>query len=680
MLKVLFAICFLWINFFTYSQEFNFQKELDSIQLLRKLSQSSEIEPQTTREYAERASALSYELEIDSIIIKSNLNLALNYLNLDYYDTFEELNKSIIQLSEKTKDSSSVVHTAHANYNLGWYYQIKSKQDSAYFYYFQARKLYHTLKDKKNEAEVLVNMISIQSNAKDFVGAENNAIEAIKILKELPKTPMNLSTMWSLHNSIGSISKELGLYENSIDYYEQSLDYVKGFSDYNLYESFIQGNIATVYIEMGKYKEVLKITKELLRREYIKQDDPEFYAAILINQAIAKYKSDQPYVFEDVENQFEQSLSILKNYENFIDIGIVEFDFAEFYYSQNEYELANIHLDKSLKINKETSNYDYLLRTLELKSRLDKGEAGKLYLNDYIKLNDSLIKVERAMRNKFARIEFETDTVIAENEQISKERLIFLFSSIGLMALLILIYIIITQRAKNQELRFIQQQQETNEEIYNLMLAQQDKIDEGRAEEKKRISQELHDGILGRLFGTRLSLDSLNMVNSEEAIKNRGDYINQLKTIETDIRKISHDLNADFISESGFIDIIKALIESQTKAYKLTFDFKDDAEIDWDHISNKNKIHIYRMLQESMQNIYKHAKASHIKIGFEQKNSLILFSIQDDGVGFNTAKARKGIGLKNIDARVRELGGKAEIFSKVGQGTKIKISIPVKEA
>jgi len=676
-LRILLTICFLWTNFIGLSQEFNFQKELDSIQLLRKLSRSNDVEVDKTREYAERASALSHELEIDSIIIKSDLNLALNYLNLDYYDTFEDLNKSIIQLSEKTKDS---VAKAYAKHNLGWYYQIKSKQDSAYFYYFQARKIYRLIKDRKNEAKVLSNMILIQKDAKDFVGAENNAIEAIKIFKTLPKSDNNLADMWSLHNSIGSISEELGLYDNAIEYYEKSLDFVKGFSDYNLYESFIQGNIANVYLKTGKYNEVLKITDNLLTRDYIKQDDPEFYAAILHNQAIAKYKSKQDYKFEEIENQFNRALFILIEHDNLLDVGVVEYDIADFYYSQNKLEEARNHLDKSLKITKETSNYDHLLKALELKSRLEKGETGKLYLNNYIKLNDSLIKVERAMRNKFARIEFETDSVIAENEQISKERLIFLFSSIGLMALLILIYIIITQRAKNQELRFIQQQQETNEEIYNLMLAQQDKIDEGRAEEKKRISQELHDGILGRLFGTRLSLDSLNMVNTEDAVKTRSNYIDQLKTIETDIRKISHDLSADFISESGFIDIIKALIESQTTAYKLSFDFNDDAEIDWDHISNKNKIHIYRMLQESMQNIYKHAKASHVKIGFEQKNSLILFSIEDDGVGFNIAKARKGIGLKNIDSRVRDLGGKAEIFSKIGHGTTIKISIPVKES
>ena len=100
--------------------------------------------------------------------------------------------------------------------------------------------------------------------------------------------------------------------------------------------------------------------------------------------------------------------------------------------------------------------------------------------------------------------------------------------------------------------------------------------------------------VLGRLFGTRLSLDSLNMATSEEAVKTRGRYIQDLKNIENDIRKVSHELNTDFISGSGFLDIIKTLLETQTKAYKLDYKFKCKDSINWDDISNKNKIHIYR--------------------------------------------------------------------------------------
>jgi len=147
--------------------------------------------------------------------------------------------------------------------------------------------------------------------------------------------------------------------------------------------------------------------------------------------------------------------------------------------------------------------------------------------------------------------------------------------------------------------------------------------------------------------------------------------------LKTEIRKISHDLNSDFISGSGFIDIIKTLIETQTKAYQLEYTFKEDHDINWEDVHNKTKIHIYRMLQETMQNIYKHANANRIKISFQLKNNVILIAIEDDGSGFNVSKARKGIGLKNIDSRVRDVGGKAEVFSKIDIGTIIKITIPI---
>lgn len=657
-----------------HAQEKNKHILLDSIQKLRLLSTSNELTTEIRRDFAERAVELSIKTKEDSVIIKSKRNLAYFYLLIDYYDTFKELNNSIIDLANKSKDTLSI---AYANHNLGWYYQVQAKQDSSYYHYFKARKFYRQLNDKRNEGEVLLNMVSIQMAEKDYIGAETNAFEAIKLIDQLPKSDHNLDTMYSLHNSIGLLSDDLKLYDKAIEYYQKSLEYVKGFKNYQEYEDYSLNNIGVSYLESNRYTKALEIYNRLLSKEYIQKDDPSLYATILNNLANAKYKSNKNYNYNEVESLFSKALDISISIQDPISECIISLDLAEFYISNSKFEEANLLVDKSLNLSKETNSSVNTIAALKLKANLEKGEKGKTYFNLYSKLNDSLINKERAIRNKFARIEFETDEIKAENVQISKERLIFLISSIGLTVLLILIYIVITQRAKNQELRFIQQQQETNEEIYNLMLAQQDKIDEGRTVEKKRISQELHDGILGRLFGTRLSLDSLNFVSTEEAAKSRSQYIKELMTIESDIRKISHDLNTDFISESGFIDIIKALIESQTKAYKLDFDFTHDSQIDWDSMSNKNKIHIYRILQESMQNIYKHAKASLIKIGFEQKNDVILLNVQDNGIGFNTAKARKGIGLKNIDARVRELGGRAEIYSKKGLGTTIKIFIPV---
>jgi two-component system NarL family sensor kinase len=93
-------------------------------------------------------------------------------------------------------------------------------------------------------------------------------------------------------------------------------------------------------------------------------------------------------------------------------------------------------------------------------------------------------------------------------------------------------------------------------------------------------------------------------------------------------------------------------------------------------ISNKTKIHIYRILQESLQNIYKHANASHVEISFSLKNNVICIIIKDDGSGFDVNKSRKGIGIKNITSRVKVIQGELKIESQKNAGTSIIITIP----
>src|SRR5690606_7834818 len=281
------------------------------------------------------------------------------------------------------------------------------------------------------------------------------------------------------------------------------------------------------------------------------------------------------------------------------------------------------------------------------------------------------------IRDKYTRNQYDTYKIEEEIVKITRERMWLLITSIVLVISSFLLYIVITQRNRNNELKFIQKQQEANEEIYNLMLNQNESVEEARVFEKKRNSQELHDGVLGRLFGTRLSLDSLNMGTTPEAIKARSQYINELQTIEQDIRKVSHELNTDFVAGSGFVDIINTLVETQAGIYNLQYKIEHDGAINWDDISNKNKIHIYRILQETLHNIYKHAKAQKINISFNLKNDVIWLVIEDDGVGFDANKAKSGIGLKNINSRIKDIQGSLNITSEKNKGTRIQIEIPV---
>ena len=660
-------------SFNLFAQNKKLDIKLDSIEILRELSKDSNLEMSSRLAYAKKAVQLSMETDIDSTILRSNRDLSFIYLNLGEYDFVKSINFNNLKLASKLNDSLAL---AIANQNLGWYYEIELQQDSSYYYYYNAVKLYNKLKNVQNEGQVLLNMAAIQENEKDYIGSEVNAVRAIELIQALPETDSNLDTLWSIYNLLGVISEKLEQFDKAIEYHERALAFSGKIPDNYLYNLYTNTNMGTVYSKKRDYKKSLEYFNKILQDRTLIETDPSTYAYTIDNIAYTRFLSKDKDV-SGIEGLFKQAFKIGDSIEDPIIMMSASSNIAELYFENNQKDSALFYAEKAYKISKETNSNDFVSKSLLLLSKINEGELGKNYLYERIKLNDSLLKNERAIRNKFARIEFETDQIEAENIKISRERLIFLLISVVLLLTLTSLYIIITQRTKNRKLRFAQKQQEANEEIYNLMLGQQDKIDEGRAQEKKRISEELHDGILGRLFGTRLSLDSLNMLQTDDAIKNREGYIGELKTIEEEIRKISHDLNSDFVAGSSFMDIVKTLIETQTQAYQLTYSFKEDDGINWDDVSNITKIHIYRMFQETMQNIYKHANANHIKISFQLKNNVILLSVEDDGSGFNVTKAKKGIGIKNINSRVKEIGGKVDIDSKVDVGTKIIISVPI---
>lgn len=653
-----------------YAQRNN--KILDSIYELRKLANTDDVSVVNKIKFAKRAYDLSIQTKLDSTILESGRDLSYAYVIGNDFENYRFYNHKNLKLANKLQDTLAI---ANLNEHLGYYHYSVSRSDSAYYYYYNALKLYNYLKNPLKQVDILYSMANMQETEKDYAGSEKNAVQALKLLNGLPETNDNLIMSRALNNLLALISERLERREEAIEYYNKTIEISKKIDNSRYYYLNSINNLAYTFEGQGELKRALNIYTEIAEEPKLLEIDPELYVIAIGNVARVKFMLDKNNARESKKMLFNALHITESNGDDLNKMGIYGF-LADIYDKTNQKDSALYFSKKTYDLATQLNSNIEKLQSLKLLGQLESGLKGIEYLNEHIRLSDSLLKNERQARDKFTRIEFETDQIIAEKEQISKERLIFLLSSIGLLIGAILIYIIISQRAKNKQLRFNQLQQEANEEIYNLMLAQQNKIEEGRTVEKKRISKELHDGILGKLFGTRLSLDSLNMVNTPDAIKTREKYLNGLKNIEEEIRKISHDLSNDFVSDSNFVDIISALIETQTQAYNLKYSFENDASINWDDFPNKTKIHIYRMLQETLQNIYKHANANEVKISFKLKNNVILMSIEDDGDGFNVNKARKGIGLKNIDSRVNEIGGIAKVFSEINKGTKFEISIP----
>jgi len=645
--------------------------ELDSLQIYLLNSKDKEKYNYNVRlNYALKAKQIALTEGVDSLIIETNLQLSSIYKEKKEYILYKKINEEALKLASKIKDSSTI---AFINYNIGDYYKFFRQTDSAYYYYHKVEKLYRALNDYYNTADILFNIAVLQKNEKDFIGSEVTSVEAISLLNKLDETNDVVKLKSYLFNNLGLVFDQLEQYDESIKYNKKAIELkMKLLGDNLATIDNSKNNLALAYKNSKKYDLAIFYYKEILENKNLIKERPDFYALVLDNYANTLYLSKD---YKELPKLYLRSLKICDSIGASYNSIIINQHLAQYYNDYNKKDSAKYYAYRAKAISENYHNDD-LLKSLLLLSKIEDDSIAVKYYNEYIKLNDSLVKNERTIRNKFARIRFETKEIEQKNIQIAREKLWLTIISIILLISALLIYIIITQRAKNNELRFVQKQQEANEEIYNLMLTQQEKIEEARVLEKKNISQELHDGVLGRLFGTRLSLDSLNMATSEEAVKTRGRYIQDLKNIENDIRKVSHELNTDFISGSGFLDIIKTLLETQTKAYKLNYTLDCKDSINWDDISNKNKIHIYRIIQESLHNIYKHANATLIKIVIELKNNVILLTINDNGVGFDVNKAKAGIGLKNMNSRIYEINGELSIESKKNEGTTVKITIP----
>ena len=668
MVKKFYFIFFLIISSYNSFSQNRKLSEIDSISYLIEKAGDKSLSSIEKLSFAESAKRLSERINNDTLKNQALRYIALNQFRLKNYNLLKKASQEFLEHSIEIKDSTNI---AKANVYLGQFYAMASASDSAYFYYYNAEKVYRAIKNDLDLGKILLKIAIIQKNEKDFIGSEVSTIEAISLLESLDQKDI----LSSLYNNLGIIYNELSDYDEAVKYHEISLEIKKSFGERdNSKEEQSYNNIGVVYKNAKQYDKALENFNQILQNKVLSESYTSFYATVLDNFAHTNFLLNET---DSLPHLYHRALKICDSINDDYRAIEISIHLSEYFQSINKQDSAQYYAYAAKNYATKYHNDDYLKTLLHL-SQIEEDSLVVKYYHEYITLNDSLVNNERAIRNKFARIRYETKEIERRNVQISKERLYLLILSIALILTIFLIYSTISQRAKNKELKLNQLQQEANEEIYNLMLTQQDKIEEGRTQEKKRISEELHDGILGRLFGTRLSLDSLNENIDEDTVKNRSEYIKELKVIEEEIRKISHDLNTDLVSGSGFFDIIKALVKNQTKAYNLKYELFKNDDIDWESIPNKTKINLYRIIQESLQNIYKHANAKLVKINFELKNKFILLEITDDGDGFEINKVKKGIGLKNIASRVEDLGGDLNINSMRGKGTTILVLIPNK--
>ncbi|MEP7143180.1 MAG: PAS domain-containing protein [Ferruginibacter sp.] len=201
---------------------------------------------------------------------------------------------------------------------------------------------------------------------------------------------------------------------------------------------------------------------------------------------------------------------------------------------------------------------------------------------------------------------------------------------------------------------------------------------EAKETERSDIGKELHDNVNQLLGASRLYLELAKRggVNSEMYLGRSSEYT--LTAIE-EIRKLTKGLTTDIIKNIGLAEAINNLTRDTMELNPVKISSTLEHFIER-NVNDKFKQNIFRIVQEQLNNIVKHAKATKVTIGLSQNKTSITLIISDNGVGFDVAKKRKGIGIDNIKSRLASYGGTADFVSQPGQGCVLTAIFPITDA
>jgi len=202
--------------------------------------------------------------------------------------------------------------------------------------------------------------------------------------------------------------------------------------------------------------------------------------------------------------------------------------------------------------------------------------------------------------------------------------------------------------------------------------------------ERKRISIELHDELGQALITLKLRLSSIQrkLRKDQKVLRDECEYTQgSIEQIIENVRRLSQDLSPYLLENLGLTAAARRLIDDLAKDHKIETSL-DITDIDR-FISQERQLIIYRIFQEALTNIRRHAQATHISVAIKKEKDSLSLLVEDDGKGFDVKQAmirdfdERGLGLAAMEERVRMLGGFLDIWSEVGRGTKISFTIPI---
>jgi signal transduction histidine kinase len=328
-------------------------------------------------------------------------------------------------------------------------------------------------------------------------------------------------------------------------------------------------------------------------------------------------------------------------------------------------------------LNNYVSEYYYLAGDFEnayerLKDSKQQGDK-LLYENNAIEISKLNVKYQTVEKEK---------ELLLEQEENKRNRNIAYGLGGGVVAVSLIGFLLFTNSRRKQ--RIAEQQSEIEIQKTEKVLKEQelttiDAMISGQEKERQRLASDLHDSVGATLAAAKLQFDHLSK-NRDKPKEMEPLYDKTAQLLEdayTEVRSLAHAKNSGVIAKNGLLPAVQQLARNASGTSTLTIEVEDFG-LD-ERIENGLEISIFRMIQELVTNMIKHAEATSASISITQHEESLNIIIEDNGKGFDPKKVitKDGMGLSSIERRIEHLEGSFEVDSTIGKGTTIIIDIPL---
>lgn len=585
------------------------------------------------------------------------MNLGITYISLGDYPTAMQYELNALEIREKLNNKYDL---AYSQYALAALYSRMKNNDKALEYNFKALKSFQELKDESISSNIIFNIAIIRIRTKSYDEAKKNIESIIPYFEKLNKAESLRKCYVQLLN-IADLQRDEAATEK---YLAKAVEYSKlngsATNDVDVWLNRCRLNMVN-----KKYTEA---ESDLYKAQEIAKKSKDHFNIINVKrQFLALYnESGQGKKAEKMLNDFVKLKDSVLNETNILKLNELntkyetekkevaiallnkENNFKQLQLKNNSLELSQ----NKFLINQQ--NQDIIIKQLEIENK-----------NQLVK-NQQLDAHKKAQNIKSLKKQTQIQNLEIENKKLEiKQKNIWLILG-GLLFLISVISAYFIYRSYK-----LKQDKKLQNEIFRQKELETKALFDGEQNERIRIARDLHDSV-----GQMLSLIKMNLSSQEKTEEN--DNVQNLvdKTI-SEVRTISHNLIPEELN-FGIIPALENLSDKINASQKTKMELIIPEEIRAIKFQKQNEISIYRIVQEVVNNMIKHADASAINLSIKKLENSLIINIKDNGKGLenDSISNSSGIGWKNINARVNMMDGKMKIESEKLAGTQIEITLP----